>query len=117
MSLTALRDFCASFEQAIADTITEKAIRAAQQYNVRTITLSGGVSANTRLREHLAIHIKKRLPKTTFITPSPEFSTDNAAMIAAAAFFTKNNARSWKGLDADAQAPLEKQHSPKSRRP
>lgn len=103
---TALRDFCASFEQAVADTITAKAIAAAKQYGARTIALSGGVSANTRLREHLAAVIAAKLPKAKFITPPSHFSTDNAAMIGAAAFFVKTRARSWKGLDADAQAPL-----------
>lgn len=102
----ALRDFCASFEQAVADTITEKTIRAAKQYRVRAIALSGGVSANARLREHLADAIATRLPQTKFITPPAHLSTDNAVMVAAAAFFAKKKARSWKGLDAKAQAPI-----------
>jgi len=102
----ALRDFCASFEQAVADTITEKTIRAAKQYNVRTIALSGGVSANARLREHMTTNISTRLSKTKFIVPYSYLSTDNAAMVGAAAFFNKKAARSWKGLDASAHAPL-----------
>lgn len=109
----ALRDFCASFEQAVADTITEKTIAAAKKYGVSTIALSGGVSANARLREHMASQISVRLPNIAFLTPSPMLSTDNAVMIAAAGFFNKSLACSWKKFDAEAHADIEKRHIPK----
>ena len=103
---TACKDFCASFEQAVADVITEKTIRAAREYRVKTVALSGGVSANKRLREQLANTIAKRLNNVAFIIPDPGFSTDNAAMIAAAAYFTRTRATTWKNIDASAHAPL-----------
>ncbi|MEK7493976.1 MAG: tRNA (adenosine(37)-N6)-threonylcarbamoyltransferase complex transferase subunit TsaD [Patescibacteria group bacterium] len=103
---TALKNFCASFEQAVADVITEKTIRAAQEYRVKTIALSGGVSANTRLREQLARTTAARLNNVAFVIPAPGFSTDNAAMIAAAAYFTRARATTWKNIDASAHAPL-----------
>lgn len=103
---TALKDFCASFEQAVADVITEKTIRAAQEYRVKTIALSGGVSANARLRKHLANAITARLKNVAFSTPGPALSTDNAAMIAASAYFNRARATTWKNIDASAHAPL-----------
>ncbi|MCR4322826.1 MAG: tRNA (adenosine(37)-N6)-threonylcarbamoyltransferase complex transferase subunit TsaD [Candidatus Azambacteria bacterium] len=103
---TARRDFCASFEQAVADVITKKTMRAAQEYHVKTIALSGGVSANTRLREQLTQAVTTHLRAATFIVPARGFSTDNAAMIAAAAYFTRARATTWKNIDASAHAPL-----------
>ncbi|MBI5912881.1 tRNA (adenosine(37)-N6)-threonylcarbamoyltransferase complex transferase subunit TsaD [Candidatus Azambacteria bacterium] len=103
---TARRNFCASFEQAVADVITEKTIRAAREYRVKTIALSGGVSANKRLREQLANTIAARLNAVAFITPDAGFSTDNAAMIAVAGYFNRTHATTWKNIDASAHAPL-----------
>lgn len=103
---TARKDFCASFEQAVTDVITEKTIRAAREHRVKAIALSGGVSANTRLRKQLAHAVHTRLPHAAFIVPALGFSTDNAAMIAAAAYFTRASATTWKNIDASAHAPL-----------
>lgn len=103
---TALKDFCASFEQAIADVITEKTMRAANEYRVKTVALSGGVSANARLREQLAGAIAARSNNVAFRTPKSTLSTDNAAMIAAAAYFNRARATTWKNIDASAHAPL-----------
>ena len=102
----ARKDFCASFEQAVTDVITEKTIRAACEHRAKTIALSGGVSANTRLCEHLSRTITARLNNVDFITPAVGFSTDNAAMIAAAGYFARARATTWKNIDASAHAPL-----------
>ena len=102
----ARKDFCASFEQAVTDVITEKTVRAAREHRVKTIALSGGVSANARLREHLSRTIAARLHNVVFITPAAGFSTDNAAMIAVAGYFARARATTWKNIDASAHAPL-----------
>jgi N6-L-threonylcarbamoyladenine synthase len=80
-------EYCAEFQQAIIDVLITKALKAAAEYKVKTIMLSGGVSANKELRRQMDEAIKKRLPKTKFLVPRPEFTTDNAAMIAAAGYF------------------------------
>jgi len=101
-----LPHFCASFEQAIVDVIVSKTIRAAKEYKVKIVALSGGVSANQKLRDALGTAVKKELPKTLFLAPDRKFTTDNAAMIAVAAYFNRKKATSWKNLGADANLEL-----------
>ncbi len=77
-------DLAASFQQAVVDVLVEKTIRAAKEHGCKTVALAGGVSANSLLRKQLteqclANHL------TTHI-PSLEYCTDNAAMIACAAY-------------------------------
>jgi N6-L-threonylcarbamoyladenine synthase len=76
-------DVCASFQEAVVDVLVQKTIRAAERSGVQLVTVSGGVSANSRLRS-------KMLEATTSARldlklASPSLSTDNAAMIAYAA--------------------------------
>jgi len=80
-----ISDIAASFQEALVDVLVEKTVRAAEAYNIRHVTLSGGVAANSRLRHRLSeclSQIGSRL-----FSPSPELCTDNAAMIAAAGFY------------------------------
>lgn len=79
--------YCHEVQQAIIDVLISKTIKAAAKFQARTIMLSGGVSANYELRAQMAETIKNRLPKTKFLVPPLEYTTDNAAMIAAAAFY------------------------------
>ncbi len=74
-----------AFQEAVTEVLVKKTIRAAQEYNTKTITLAGGVSANTRLRTRLAESIKKNIPHAAYIIPDFTYCLDNAAMIAAAA--------------------------------
>ena len=78
-------DIAASFQRAVVLTLVEKLIKAAQDKNVNTVALAGGVSANSGLREYL----KKRCDEEglTCLIPPLEFCTDNAAMIGCAAYF------------------------------
>lgn len=93
-------DLCASFEQAISDVIVAKTIKAAKEYGAKTVALSGGVSANRRLRAELARAVAHKLTRAQFLVPTPFLSTDNAVMIAASAYFNRAHAVSWKQLDA-----------------
>jgi len=77
-------DIAASFQEAALEVLVEKTVRAAEQYHLKTVTLSGGVAANSRLKELLTQRLKKIGAK--FFSPPPELCTDNAAMIAAAGF-------------------------------
>lgn len=74
-------DVCASFQEAVADVLTAKAVRAAREFGIGTMVISGGVAANSRLstlaRERCAeAGIDLRVPR-------PRLCTDNGAMIAA----------------------------------
>jgi N6-L-threonylcarbamoyladenine synthase len=74
----------ASFQRAVVDDLARKTFAAAETFHTASIVVSGGVAANRELRQHfLALGRERALP---VIFPSLELSTDNAAMIAAAAW-------------------------------
>lgn len=101
-----LIEFCAEFQQAVVDVIVAKTIKAAREYKVKTVALAGGVSANKKLRLQLETAVKQELKNVDFLVPPMKFTTDNAAMIAAAAYFNRKKATSWENLDADANLTL-----------
>ena len=80
-------DVAASFQQAVIDVLVAKSVRAAREYGAESILLCGGVSANKALRMFLQAAAKKL--GVGFFVPDFEFNTDNAAMIAAAAYIQK----------------------------
>ncbi len=75
-------DLCASLQRAIVNTLLYKLVKAAQQLGIRDIAAAGGVSANSGLREALVSEGARRGWKV--FLPEARFTTDNAAMIAAA---------------------------------
>jgi N6-L-threonylcarbamoyladenine synthase len=79
-----LADLCASFQQAVIEVLVRKTMAAAQKYNVDLVTISGGVSCNQELRRQLG----DACARDGFEFKSAEawLCTDNAAMIAFAAF-------------------------------
>lgn len=74
-------DLAASFQSAALDILVEKAIQAAKEYNLKTVTVGGGVAANGYLREKLAKECEKNGLK--LVLPEKVLCTDNAAMIGA----------------------------------
>ena len=72
-------DLAASFQRAAVDTLVGKAIRAAQEQQLKRIVVAGGVGANQLLRADLAERFDGRVYYPRF-----EFCTDNGAMIAIA---------------------------------
>ena len=84
-------DVAASFQQAVIDVLVAKSVRAAREYGAESILLCGGVSANKALRMFLQAAAKKL--GVGFFVPDFEFNTDNAAMIAAAAYIQKLRGR------------------------
>jgi N6-L-threonylcarbamoyladenine synthase len=74
-----LRDICASYQEAIVDTLVDKTLLAAKENKVRNVVIAGGVACNSRLRELS----KERLCEEgiNVYIPSPKYCTDNAAMI------------------------------------
>jgi N6-L-threonylcarbamoyladenine synthase len=77
-------DVAASFERAITDVLTHKTLRAAREYRAKSLWLSGGVAANQQLRKKLSAAAGEL--GVPFLSPAPDYNTDNAAMIAAAAY-------------------------------
>ena len=74
----------ASFQRAVVDDLVRKTFNAAESLHAASIVVSGGVAANRELRQHFLSEGRKRRLPVTF--PALELSTDNAAMIAAAAW-------------------------------
>jgi N6-L-threonylcarbamoyladenine synthase len=81
-------EYCFEYQQAIIDVLIGKTIKAAQKTGAKTVMLSGGVSANRALRACLKTAVNQKLTKVNFLVPAHEYTTDNAAMIATAGFFT-----------------------------
>jgi N6-L-threonylcarbamoyladenine synthase len=73
-------DVAAGFQEAVADVLTMKAIRAAKELDVSTLLIAGGVAANSRLRE--LAEQRCAAEGLTLRIPRPRLCTDNGAMIA-----------------------------------
>lgn len=73
-------DIAAGFQEAVADVLTAKAVRAATELGVSTLLIAGGVAANSRLRELAAQRCAEA--GLTLRIPRPRLCTDNGAMIA-----------------------------------
>lgn len=82
-----LADLCASVQQVIIDVLVKKTLKAAQIYKVKSILLGGGVAANEKLKIELKSSIINNKLSIKFFAPPKNLCTDNAAMIAAAAFY------------------------------
>src|SRR5947209_16779539 len=95
------RDLLASFQHAVIHELLTRAAASAEQIDARTLIVSGGVACNSGLRVAAA---DARLPYPVYF-PSFGLSTDNAAMIAAAAF-PKLHRKEFAGFDVAAQANL-----------
>ncbi len=78
-------DLCASLQKTIIDILLGKLARAAKEKKICEITVAGGVSANSGLREELTILANKKNWK--LYLPEFRFTTDNAAMIAIAGYY------------------------------
>lgn len=78
-------DIAASFQEAIVDVLVKKTMAAAKDYGVDTVALAGGVASNSRLREAMNEACGEK--ELNLYYPSPILCTDNAAMIASAAYY------------------------------
>jgi N6-L-threonylcarbamoyladenine synthase len=99
-------DVAASFQEAVVDVLTAKAVRAARERGMDTLLLGGGVAANSRLRaladeRCAAAGIRLRVPR-------PGLCTDNGAMVAAlgAHLFAAGAKPSPADLPADSSLPV-----------
>ncbi len=77
-------DLAAGVEAAIGDVLIKKSMRACKEQGVTSLLVAGGVAANQYLRQKLIREAKKY--GVCVNVPAPEYCTDNAAMIAHAAF-------------------------------
>jgi N6-L-threonylcarbamoyladenine synthase len=98
-------DIARGFQDALIDTLVEKATRAALSFSRRRVVLGGGVACNRTLAE--AMRTRFEPEGMTVFAPSPRLATDNAAMIARAAFFRfEQGERAGIDLNAYASSPI-----------
>jgi N6-L-threonylcarbamoyladenine synthase len=97
-------DLVASFQRAIVDDLVGKTLAAARAYDVATLFVTGGVAANSELRQTFEREGAKQGLPVYF--PSRPLSTDNAAMIAAAAY-PKFLLKDFAAMDFSAEAGLQ----------
>ncbi|KPC62218.1 tRNA (adenosine(37)-N6)-threonylcarbamoyltransferase complex transferase subunit TsaD [Streptomyces chattanoogensis] len=105
-------DVSASFQEAVVDVLTRKAVRACKDNGVDHLMIGGGVAANSRLRA-----LAERRCEDAGITlrvPRPKLCTDNGAMVAAlgAEMVARNRPASDWGLSADSSLPVTEPHVP-----
>jgi N6-L-threonylcarbamoyladenine synthase len=103
---TVRADVAEAVQLSIVETLTAKALRALEETGLDTLVVSGGVSANRRLRSRLTEAARREGARVYY--PRIEFCTDNAAMIAVAGL-ARLKAGQHDGLDIQARArwPLE----------
>jgi tRNA N6-adenosine threonylcarbamoyltransferase len=95
-----INDICRATQDAIIDVLVKKTIKAAKQYNVKSVLFSGGVAANQTLRDEFLVQSSQF--KVKLFAPAKSLCTDNAAMIAAAAYFNYKPVF-WQDITADPE--------------
>lgn len=95
-----VNNICANVQKVIIGILIKKTLKAAEKYGVKSIILGGGVAANQTLRDELEASLESRLPGVKLFVPEKYLCTDNAAMIATAAFYN-HQVVNWKKVDAD----------------
>ena len=99
-------DVAASFQEAVCDVLTRKALDAAQTYGIEDILIGGGVAANSRLRAMATERAEARGIRVR--VPRPGLCTDNGAMVAALGSELVKRGRAPSALDlpADSSQPI-----------
>lgn len=83
-----INEYCYEYQEAICDVLVKKTIKAAKKFPTATIMLTGGVSANKRLRDKFKNDILAEFgDDVDFLLPNLAHTTDNASMIAMAGIY------------------------------
>lgn len=81
------QDMARAFEDAAADVLYAKTVRALEQTDAKTLALGGGVSANTHIKRVFTERLAVDYPDVHLAIPAPALTTDNALMIGLAGFY------------------------------
>jgi len=88
-------NIAAAFQESVVEALVGKTVEAAEEFEVRQVLLAGGVAANSRLRQVMSQSLKG-IPLRY---PPKRWCTDNAAMVAAAAYYQQRDVRAGWDLD------------------
>ena len=99
-------EFAAQIQEAIVESLASKSLKAVEIHNPKSFVLAGGVSANYRLRETLRQTFAKDAPQVKLFLPETKYSTDNAVMIAAAAYYIGTEVN-WEDVSANPSLAIE----------
>lgn len=106
-----LQGMSASFQQACVDVLIAKTLKAAKKFNVKSIMMGGGVTANKELRRQMREVLEGS--GITFYEPDMSMTTDNALMAAVATYFEyskspKKFKEGWKRVVADPNLSIDR---------
>lgn len=106
-----INEYCYYYQEAINDVLVKKSLKAIEKHKINSFLLCGGVSANLDLRKKFNNSINDKFPKVSFFVPKIKYTTDNASMIASAAYYLykkkqKKSFTDWQKLKADPNLKL-----------
>ncbi len=107
LGLSTKQNVCAGFQNAVVDVLISKTMRAAKEFKAKSVSLSGGVSANSALRQKLKV--KCQMLNVNFFAPELSLTGDNAEMIGLAAAIKLTNGfkpKKYQNLKADPNLSL-----------
>jgi N6-L-threonylcarbamoyladenine synthase len=98
-----------AFEEAVADVLCAKVLKAIKQYKPKIVLFAGGVSANSYLQKRLKEVTQSFEIRPKFFVPGKNLFGDNAAMIGIAAFYhrKKGETKTWHEIKVDSNLELE----------
>ena len=105
LSKRQVKEYSAEVQEAITDVLVNKSIKAIKKHKPKSFLLSGGVAANTRLREKLTKEVKNNKLDVSVFIPKLVLCTDNAVMIATAAYYNQNTTP-WNKVSSNPQLSL-----------
>lgn len=103
LSDSEINEICFAVQDSVSEILTKKTIKAAKQFNCKTILLGGGVSANDYLKNNFMLETEKLNIEVFF--PEKKYTTDNAAMIGAYAALNFNPV-DWQSIKASPELHL-----------
>jgi len=102
------KEMASEIQQAIIDVLIKKTLKAVKDFNVKTLILGGGVTANKELKKQFATAVKNLIiQRVELFVPPANLSTDNALMTAVAGYFRRNKKIAWQKLEANANLRVE----------
>ncbi|XKT75130.1 MAG: tRNA (adenosine(37)-N6)-threonylcarbamoyltransferase complex transferase subunit TsaD [Patescibacteria group bacterium UBA2103] len=101
ISETDKKNIAHAFENAAAEVLLKKTLRAISEHNAQTLVLGGGVSANHHIRRVFEETITTEHPEVDLCLPDPKLTTDNAIMIGIAGYYRALKEEFEKDFSAD----------------